>query len=112
MRYEINIDIHSITYNKDISIGFYKPRSISSNSANSASASVKRSVRIVETSTHLWLFMQILVIDLDWTDWNEKGRLTVCRFGISIQYSIIQYQTRKSYWIRIFETTINRSDGY
>ena len=27
------------------------------------------------------------MIDLDWTNWNEWGRLTVCRFGISIQDS-------------------------
>ena len=74
MRYEINIDIHSITYNKDISIGFYKSRSIASNSAsssNSSSASVKRSVRIVETSIHSFIFIQILVIDLDLTYLNE-----------------------------------------
>ena len=92
MRYEINIDIHSITYNKDISIGFYKPRSIasnsasSSNSANSANNSsissyllliCTRSSRIVETSIHSFIFIQILVIDLDSTYWNESGRLAV-----------------------------------
>ena len=56
-----------------------------------------RSARIVETSIHSFIFIQILVIDLDWTNWNELGRLTVCKFGISIHDSIIQYQTRKSY---------------
>ena len=56
-----------------------------------------RSARIGETSIHSFIFIQILVIDLDLTCWNESGRSTVCRFGISIQYSIIQYQTRKSY---------------
>ena len=56
-----------------------------------------RSARIGETSIHSFIFIQILVIDLDSTYQNELGRLTVCRFGISIQYSIIQYQTRKSY---------------
>ena len=33
-----------------------------------------RSARIGETSIHSFIFIQILVIDLDWTDWNEKGR--------------------------------------
>ena len=59
-----------------------------------------RSARIGETSIHSFIFIQILVIDLDWTRWNERGRLTVCRLGISIQYSINQYQTRKSYCSR------------
>ena len=71
-----------------------------------------RLARIGETSIHSWLFTQILVIDLDWTSWNERGRLTVCRFGISIHDSIIQYQTRKSYITRIPETSSFRSDGY
>ena len=53
---------------------------------------------------------QILLIDLDSTYSNEPGRLTISRFGISIQYSIIQYQTRKSNYKEIFETTINRCD--
>ena len=70
-----------------------------------------RSARIGETSIRSFIFIQILVIDLNWTYWNESGRLTVCRFGISIQYSIIQYQTRKSYWTRFIETTPFRSDG-
>ena len=56
-----------------------------------------RSAKIVETSIHSFIFIQILVIDLDSTNSNEPGRLTVCRFGISIHHSIIQYQTRKSY---------------
>ena len=56
------------------------------------------------------IFIQILVIDLDWIFSNEIGRSTVCRFGISIQYSIIQYQTRKSNWTRILETKSIRSD--
>ena len=35
-----------------------------------------------ETSIHSFIFIQILVIDLDWTDWNElypnlPGRSTV-----------------------------------
>ena len=33
-----------------------------------------RSARIGETSIHSFIFIQILLIDLDWTDWNEKGR--------------------------------------
>ena len=56
-----------------------------------------RLARIGETSIHSFIFMQILVIDLVWTCWNELGRSTVCRLGISIHDSIIQYQTRKSY---------------
>ena len=36
-----------------------------------------RLARIGETSIHLFIFIQILVIDLDWTDWNESGRSTV-----------------------------------
>ena len=56
-----------------------------------------RSARIGETSIHSFIFIQILVIDLDSTYLNESGRSTVCRFGISIHHSIIQYQTRKSH---------------
>ena len=56
-----------------------------------------RLARIGETSIHSFIFIQILVIDLDSTYSNERGRLTVCRLGISIHHSIIQYQTRKSY---------------
>ena len=67
--------------------------------------------RTGETSIYSFIFTQILVIDVDWTSSNDQGSLTVCRFGISIQYSIIQYQTRKSYITRIFETTSIRSDG-
>ena len=52
------------------------------------------------------------MIDLDWTYLNELGRLTVFRLGISIHDSIIQYQTRKSYYKENFETTPNRSDGF
>ena len=66
-----------------------------------------------ETSIHSFIFIQIRVIDLDLTFWNERGRLTVCRLGISIQYSIIQYQTRKSYATRLMETTPSiRSDRF
>ena len=36
-----------------------------------------RSARIGETSIHSFIFIQILVIDLDWTVKNEPGRLTV-----------------------------------
>ena len=50
-----------------------------------------RSARIGETSIHSFIFKQILVIDLEWTSWNELGRLIVFRFGISIHDSIIQY---------------------
>ena len=46
-----------------------------------------KSARIGETSIHSFIFIQILVIDLDLTIPNESGRSTVCRFGISIQYS-------------------------
>ena len=41
--------------------------------------------RIVETSIYQSVFIQILVVSTDWTHWNELGRLTVCRLGISIQ---------------------------
>ena len=69
-----------------------------------------RSARIGETSIHSFIFITILVIDLDLTSLNDLGRLTVCRFGISIHDLIIQYQTRKSYATRLFETTSFRSD--
>ena len=46
-----------------------------------------RLARIGETSIHSFIFIQILVIDLNVTCRNEKGRSTVCRFGISIQQS-------------------------
>ena len=69
-----------------------------------------RLARIGETSIHSIIFIQILLIDIDWTFWNESGRLTVWRFGISIHHSIIQYQTRKKHWTRLFETTSIRSD--
>ena len=36
-----------------------------------------RSARMGETSIHSFIFIQILVIDLDWTDLNERGSLTV-----------------------------------
>ena len=36
-----------------------------------------RLARIGETSIHSFIFIQILVIDLDWTRWNEPGRLIV-----------------------------------
>ena len=80
MKYEINID--SIT---TIIYSFYQLLIFT------------RSARIVETSIHSFIFMIILVIDLNLTYWNESGSLTVCRFGISIHDSIIQYQTRKRY---------------
>ena len=67
--------------------------------------------RIGETSIHSFIFIQILVIDLDRTHSNELGRLTVCRLGISIHDSIIQYQTRKSYKTSRRETNSIRSDG-
>ena len=70
-----------------------------------------RSARIGETSIHSFIFIQILVIDLDFTSSNEPGRSTVWRFGISIHDSIIQYQTRKSYWTKINKTRSIRSDG-
>ena len=63
-----------------------------------------RSARIGETSIHSFIFIQILVIDLDSTYSNERGRSTVFRLGISIHHSIIQYQTRKSHWTRLIET--------
>ena len=53
----------------------------------------------------------ILLTDKDWTYQNDNGRLTVSRLGISIHHSIIQYQTRKSYDMRIKETRSIRSDG-
>ena len=65
-------------------------------SNDSISSMVKgtRLARIGETSIHSIIIIQILLIDLDWTDWNELGRSTVCRFGISVQYSIIRYYTK------------------
>ena len=54
-------------------------------------------VRIFGTSIYSVIFKQILVIDLVCTTSNESGRSTVCRLGISIYDSIIQYITRKSH---------------
>ena len=71
-----------------------------------------RSARIGETSIQSLLLIQILVIDLDWTRWNEAERSTVWRLGISIHHSIIQYQTRKSYKTSRRETTIFRSEWW
>ena len=56
-----------------------------------------RLARIGETSIHSINNHSILVIDSICTTPNESGRLIVCRFGISIHHSIIQYQTRKSH---------------
>ena len=53
--------------------------------------------RTAETSIYSFIFIQILLIDLDLTYPNEPGRLTVLRLGISIYHSIILYITRKSY---------------
>ena len=82
MKYSINYDIDSII---TIIWSFYQFLIFT------------KLARIGETSIHSFIFIQILVIDLNLTFWNKLGSLTVCRFGISIQYSIIQYQTRKSY---------------
>ena len=46
-----------------------------------------RLARIGETSIHSFIFIQILVIDLDRIYLNESGSLTICRFGISIHHS-------------------------
>ena len=43
-----------------------------------------RLARIEEISIHELEFTITLLIDLNMTSLNEKGRLTVCRFGISI----------------------------
>ena len=52
----------------------------------------------------------ILEIDFDWTFWNEPGSSTFWRFGISkyYQYSICR-NTCQCHYMRILETTINRS---
>ena len=63
-----------------------------------------------ETSIHSLLFISILVINIVLIYTNELGRLTVSTLGISIQYSSIQYQTRKSYKTRFMETIFYRSD--
>ena len=70
-----------------------------------------RLAKIGETSIHSLIFTNILVIELIWTYWNDLGRFTVCRFGISIHDSIIQNHTRKSYATRTTETPFFRSDG-
>ena len=81
MKYSINIDIDSIlTIHR-----FYQFLIFT------------RLASLGETSIHSFIFIQILVIDLEWTHLNDPGRSTVSRFGISIHDSIIQYQTRKSY---------------
>ena len=60
-------------------------------SNDSISSMVKgtRLARIGETSIHSIIIIKILVIDLDSIIWNESGRSTVCRIGISIHHSII-----------------------
>ena len=70
-----------------------------------------RLVRIVETSIYSFIFIIILEIDLVLTFSNERGRSTAFRFGISIQYSIRQYITRKNHTTRSLETLFTRSDG-
>ena len=60
-----------------------------------------RSARIVDTSIHSTIKIKVLLIDLTKTYPNDQGRWTVSTLGISIQYSIIQYQTRKGYWMRV-----------
>ena len=65
-----------------------------SNDSISSMVKGRKLARIGETSIHSFIFIQILVIDLDLTYWNELGRSTVCRFGISVQYSIIRYYTK------------------
>ena len=56
---------------------------------------LKRFARIEETSIHSFIFIQILVIDLDLTLSNDWGRSTVCRFGISIHDSIIHIKLER-----------------
>ena len=119
MKYEINIDTDSIIHKEYCSQQKYKSMiqlflfldlvlcalyALEFVLLLSSVLIFTRSARIGETSIHSWLFIKILVIDLDWTNWNESGRLTVLRLGISIHDSIIQYQTRKSYWTRMTET--------
>ena len=48
-----------------------------SNDSISSATKGMISVRIVEASIHSFIFIQILVIDLDWTYLNELGRSTV-----------------------------------
>ena len=87
--YTIISFINSITYNNQL---FYQLLSFT------------RLASLGETSIHSFIFIQIRVIDLDSTSPNEPGRFIVCRLGISIHDSIIQYQTRKNYWMRTIET--------
>ena len=60
-----------------------------SNDSISSMVKGRKLARIGETSIHSFIFIQILVIDLDLTYWNESGRSTVCRLGISIHDLII-----------------------
>ena len=66
MRYDVNSDNDSIIHKEDyLQQSFYQ------------FLICTRSARIGETSIHLFIFIQILVIDLDPTILNELGRLTV-----------------------------------
>ena len=66
MRYDVNIDNDSIIHKEDyLQQSFYQ------------FLIYTRSARIRETSSHLFIFIQILVIDLDPTILKELGRLTV-----------------------------------
>ena len=58
-----------------------------------------------------WNQINQTILDIDFlrTSWNESGRLTFWRFGISRsnQYSIFQ-NTFQSHWTRFIETTSKR----
>ena len=54
----------------------------------------------------------ILKIDFDWSSWNDKGKSTFSRFGISKydQYSIFR-NTLQCHWTSKIETKYFRIDG-
>ena len=72
--------------------------------------------KISESGRNIYEWNQInqaiLEIDFDRTSWNELGRLTISRYGISKydQYSIFR-NTFQCHWTRIFETISVRIYG-
>ena len=89
MKYEINIDTDSIIHKEYCSQQKYKSMvqlflfldlvlcalyALEFVLLLSSVLIFTRSARIEEISIHLFIFIQILVIDLDLTFWNESGR--------------------------------------
>ena len=54
----------------------------------------------------------ILVMDFDWTFWNELGRSTLSIFGISMSHQILMIGTTfQCHWTRMNKTPSFRIDN-